>query len=484
MVEARSFNEAQLPEALAASGAPPRGSVAGRRFAVAADHPLTSLTAMNVLQGGGNAVDATIAAAAVNVVTKPNRTHLGGDAFALVWRRRDGEVEGLNAGGRAPMAGTLEAYADGIPRTGPRASTVPGLVDSWLELHARYGSRSLTELLQPAIGFCEEGFPVSLHLSTAMGTLGALPEGPLRRAFTRDGAPYRPGEVLRQPALGRTLRAIASEGRNGFYAGPVGRAIIAAMGAAGGLMTLDDLARPTAHWQTPIRAEYRGHTVYEQALPSQGMILLEALNIAEQSPLGEWGPLSADSVHMMVEATRLAFADLRRHGADPDFEDVPLDRLLSKDYAREVAAAIDMRHASGAAAVPISSDTTSFVVADEEMAVCYIQSVFAAWGSRFYVPEAGVLMNNRMTGFNLDPGSANCLAPGKRTVHTLNNFLVIKDGRLVIGGGTPGADFQVQTNLQVISAVVDGGLDLQAAVDLPRWATATGGRLSIESRAP
>jgi gamma-glutamyltranspeptidase/glutathione hydrolase len=484
MVQARGFNEAQLPDALPHSGAPPRGSISGRRFAVATDHPLASLTAMSVLQSGGNAVDATIAAAAVNVVTKPNRTHLGGDAFALIWRRATGEVEALNAGGRAPVAASPELLGDGIPRTGPRASTVPGLVDSWIEMHSRHGSRPLSTLLEPAIGFCEEGFPVSLHLSTAMATLAAVPEEPLREVFTKSDAPYAHGETFRQPDLGRTLRAIGERGRDGFYAGAVGHAIAEAMSSSGGLVTLEDLAGPAAHWQTPIATTYRGHTVYEQPPPSQGMILLEALSIAEEFPLGDWGASSPDATHAMVEATRLAFADLRRHGADPDFEKVPVERLLSKDYARDRAARIDMARTSKHEGVPIASDTTSFVVADEEMAVCYIQSVFAPWGSRFVIPGTGILMNNRMTGFSLDAASPNCLAPAKRTVHTLNNFLVVKDGRLVVGGGTPGADFQVQTNLQVITAVVDGGMDLQAAVDLPRWATSTGGRLSIESRAP
>jgi gamma-glutamyltranspeptidase/glutathione hydrolase len=214
------------------------------------------------------------------------------------------------------------------------------------------------------------------------------------------------------------------------------------------------------------------------------MILLEALKTVGHFPLGDWGITSADSVHVMVEATRMAFADLRRHGADPDFESVPVERLLSDDHTAALASSIDMRRANLAEAVPISSDTTSFVVADESTVVCYIQSIFSPGGSRVVIPGTGVLMNNRMTGFSTDPASPNCLAPGKRTVHTLNNFLVVKDGRFVVGGGTPGADFQVQTNLQVIAGVIDWGLDLQSAVDTPRWATSTGGRLSVESRMP
>ena len=480
-----ALTAAQQPPALPGLEAPRRGPAMGRRFAVATDHPLASVTAAAVIEAGGNAVDAAIAAAAVNVVVKPNRTHLGGDAFALVWRRDTGEVAGLNAGGRAPLTATPGAFAGGIPRTGPRASTVPGLVDSWQELHARYGSLPLPRLLEPAVRFCEEGFPVSLHLSAGMASLTGRAEGDLARVFLKaDGSAYAAGETFRQPELAETLRAIAAEGREGFYGGRTGRAIAEAMRAAGGLMTLDDLARPTAHWQEPLRTDYHGCAVFEQAPPSQGIVLLEALNVAECFPLAEWGMTSADSVHVLAEATRLAFADVRAHVGDPDFVDAPTARLLSKAHAAELATRIDLRRAGAATQVAIASDTTSFVVAAGEMAVCYIQSVFAPWGSRFVVPGTGILMNNRMTGFSLDPASPNVVAPGKRTLHTLNNFVAVKDGRLVVAGGTPGADFQVQTNLQVIAAVVDWGLDVQAALDSPRWATATGGRLNVETRFP
>jgi gamma-glutamyltranspeptidase/glutathione hydrolase len=339
--------------------------------------------------------------------------------------------------------------------------------------------------LQPAISFCEDGFPVSLHLATGMASLPRAQDDALKAAFLNaKGAPYQTGETFRQPELAESFRAIASDGRNGFYAGRVGKAIAEAMAKAGGLIGLDDLSEPTARWQEPLVSSYRGCNVFEQALPSQGLILLIALNVVERFPIADWGLTSPDSVHVMVEATRLAFADVRRHAADPDFEPVPTEWLLSEEHGGELAATIDLKRATAGAGVPIASDTTSFVVADEKMAVCYIQSVFSPWGSQFVIPGTGILMNNRMTGFHLDPASPNRLVPKKRTVHTLNNFLVVRDGRLVIGGGTPGADFQVQTNLQVIAGVVDWGLDLQAAVDSPRWATSGGGRLSVESRAP
>ncbi len=467
--------------------APQRGPVFGSRCAVATDHPASALTGMNVLQRGGNAIDAAIAAAAVNVVVKPYATHLGGDAFVLIWHRKSNTVECLNAGGLAPHRATLDEYAGAIPTRGPRASTVPGLVDAWCELHARHGSLPLSELLAPAIDLCQSGFPVSLHLATAISALAASnPRGEIARLFLHDGKPYRPGATLRQPELANTLRAIATDGRDGFYSGRTGRAICDAMAHAGGLVDAEDLAPASgglARWHEPIAISYRGCTVYEQAPPSQGIILLEALNIIEQFPIAGWGLTSADSAHVMIEAIKLAFEDTRRYLADPDVEDVPIDMLLSKEHAAMRAKEIDLSRARGTA-VPAGSDTTSFVVADEDTAVCFIQSIFAAWGSGFAIPGTGVLMNNRLTGFSTDPSHPNRLVPGKRTVHTLNNFLVVRDGELVVGGGTPGANFQVQCNLQTVAGAVDWRFDLHSAINAPRWAVQNDGAVAIESRFP
>ena len=474
---------------LAGVEAPPRGPVYGSRFAIASEHPAASLAGMNTLQHGGNAIDAAIAASAANVVVKPYATHLGGDAFVLIWQRRSGAVECLNAGGRAPHRATLDEFPKGIPGLGARASTVPGLVDAWCELHARHGSRPLGELLAPAIELAERGFPVSLHLAVMMSALATssagTPDAEIRRVFLRpDGSPYRPGAAFRQPELAETLRAIAADERDGFYGGATGRAIAEAIAGAGGLIDEDDLEDATAHWREPASTTYRGCTVYEQALPSQGMIVLQALNIVEQFPLVEWGLASADSAHVLIEALRLAFADARRYYADPQVEHVPVEQLLSKEHARELAAEIDLARATERAPAPAGSDTTSFAVADEDTAVCFIQSVFAPWGSGFVVPGTGVLMNNRLTGFSTDPQHPNRLAPRKRTVHTLNNFLVVRDGELVIGGGTPGADFQVQCNLQTIVAAVDWRLDAHSAISAPRWGVQQDGAVAMESRFP
>lgn len=483
-----------LPGAAPGSGnlpwveAPRRGPVYGSRFAVATDHPLASLAAMNILQRGGNAADAAITASAVNVVTKPFATQLGGDAFMLVWRRSTNTVTCLNAGGRAPLKATLERFSNGIPTLGAASSTAPGLVDAWMQLHQTYATLPLDVLLKPAIELAEEGFPVSTRLHDAMTLLPSLnapQEAELRRIYLMDGRrPYAEGETLRQPDLAATLKLIVAEvERHGFYEGPTGAAITKAMQEAGGVLDQEDLLQPAAEWHDPIVSTYGGCDIYEQAPPSQGIILLEALNIVEQFPLAEWGPANPDSTHAMLEATKLAFADRLRYWADPlVVEGVPVETLLSKEHAQRRAKEIDLKRAGAPGPAVLNSDTTEFVVGDGDMAIAFIQSVFAVWGSRFVVPGTGVLMNNRLAGFSADPEHPNRLEPGKRAVHTLNTFLALRDGQLVIGGGTPGADFQVQSNLQTVVGALTWGLDLQSAIDAPRWLSLAGGRVAIERR--
>lgn len=483
-----------LTESLPGLDAPRRGPVFGSKYIVAADHHLASQAAIDIMKRGGNAADAAVAAAAVNVVTKPHRTHLGGDAFALVWRRGEhNTVEALNAGGRAPNAATLDKFPSGIDVTGPRASSVPGLVDAMLELHVSFGTFNFDKLLEPAIQLAEEGFPVSQRLSGAMQMLAAGPdarkglEGPhfdtLRSIFLKNGRPYEPGETLRQPDLAATLRRLVLDAREGFYEGETAKLIADGMSAAGGLITLDDLSKQTAHWHEPLKTTYRDIEVHEQALPSQGIILLEALNIVENFPLAEWGPLSPDSLHVLIEATKMAFADSHAYAADPEVgETVPVEQLLSKEHGRARAAEIDMKRAGKAGPAMLKTDTTEFVVGDRELGIAFIQSVFSPWGSGFMLPGTGILMNNRLRGFNTDPGHPNALAPGKRTMHTLNTFMAFRDGQMICGGGTPGGDFQVQANLQTLVSIVDWGMDLQTAVDAPRWVTLGEGELVLEGR--
>jgi len=477
-----------LPGAESIDGvwAPNRGPVYGKRYAVATDQPIASLTAMEVMQKGGNAADAIIAASAVNIVTKPYFTQLGGDAFSLIWRRSDNAIDGLNAGGRAPQKATAERYGDGIPTRGVLTNTIPSYVDGLLEMHTRYATLSIDTLLAPAIRLCEEGFAVPMRFSGAMERLNRL-QGrefdEIKRVFLKDGKAYAPGEVLRQPELGASLQRIVDEGREGFYEGETADLILKAMSEFGGLIEKKDLAQEQAHWQEPIMTTFGGCDVYEQPLPSQGIVMLMALNIVENFPLAEWGIGSPDALHVMIEATRLAFADSRRYAADPDFEDVPVEALLSKDFGRRRAAEIDITRAKMPAPASLGSDTTEFVAGDADMAIAFIQTVFSGWGSAFMIPGAGILMTDRMRGFSLEPGAANRLVPGKRTVHTLNTFFALRDGEGVLAGGTPGRDFQVQNNMQTLVGHLCWGLNPQQAVDMPRWVT-FGDQIAVEARFP
>jgi gamma-glutamyltranspeptidase / glutathione hydrolase len=467
--------------------APNRGPVYGMKYAVASDQPLASLQAMETMRKGGNAADAIIAASAINIVTKPYFTQLGGDAFSLIWRQTDGSVDALNAGGRAPKQATPEKFPDGIPKRGPLTNTVPSYVDGLLELHTRYATLSIDTLLEPAIRLAEDGFAVPMRLSGAMHNLTRLQGREFdetKRIFLKDGAPYEPGDILRQPELSKTLQRIVDGGREGFYDGETAELITKAMSEFGGLLAQDDLREPQAVWGDPIMTTFAGCNVYQQPLPSQGLILLMALNIVEHFPLADWGPASPDALHVMVEATRLAFADSRRYSADPDFEEIPLEALLSKEHGRKQAARIDMKRAQQPVAASFGSDTTEFVAGDEDMAVVFIQTVFSGWGSSFMIPGAGILMTDRLRGFSLDPDAANRLVPGKRTVHTLNTFVALReDGSVALAGGTPGRDFQVQNNLQTLVGTLVWDLNPQQAVDMPRFVT-FGDKLALEGRFP
>jgi gamma-glutamyltranspeptidase/glutathione hydrolase len=341
----------------------------------------------------------------------------------------------------------------------------------------------MADALAPAIGYARDGFAVSRELELLLrGTQGMFTKYTgLAAALYVNGAPPRMGQVLRQPALADTLGAVARGGRGALYEGPIARRIAEGVQAAGGLITTEDLATHAADVLEPLSVDYRGYTVYETPPNSQGLILLEELNIIEGYDVAGWGHLSADAIHHMVEAKKLAFEDRHRFACDPSFADFDPTRLLGKEHAAARRGQIDPSQARAAAIPAASSDTTSFVVADGDGNYCsFIQSLFAPFGSAICLPELGIIMNNRMCGFSLDPAHPNVLAPGKRTMHTLNTYMVFRDGKPYLIGNTPGADYQVQTNLQVITGVLDFALDPQAAVDAPRWGDTPAGLLVEE----
>jgi gamma-glutamyltranspeptidase len=468
-----------------------RPVVAGRNGMVCAGHPLAAEAGISMLRRGGTAADAALAVAAALNVVEPNMSGVGGDGFIMVYDAASGQIQVMNATGPAPTCATREAYLDdGIPMKGIRSVSVPGLVSGWLQVHTRFGRLTLRDVFSPAIDLAANGFPISRKLATSMADEPAFRTFPSSRAiFTRDGAPLAPGDVLVQTDLAETFAIIADEGEDAFYRGRIADAIHRCAEEQGGLITGDDLAAYRARWQDPISTDYRGYTVFEAPPNSSGHVLLQMLNLVEPFDLADSGANSVRSVHLMVEAKKLAFADREAFLADPDFVDVPIEGLLSKEYAQERMRLIDLNRAAEhveaghpwshqtprqsrrrVRITPDREDTTCFAVVDRwGNAVCQLQSLQTGFGSGLVVPGTGILLNNRMTYWHLDPDHVDCLAPGKRVRHTMNPVMVLRDGQLVLVGGTPGADTQVQSNLQVLTHVLDCGYDVVEAVEAPRW---------------
>ncbi len=445
---------------------------------VATPHYLATMAGVRMLLKGGNAVDAAVAANLALTVVYHRWCSVGGDLFALVWDARTQELRALNASGRAPRAMTPEAFArrglKAIPRYGLLSVTVPGAVDGWHELLSRYGRLDWQDVFQPALEYAEQGFPISAKFTQAIEL-----NRPLLAQFPTTGAIFapggripQPGERFRQPDLARSLRAIAEGGRDVFYTGEVGRAIAAFCQANGGFLNLDDLAAHRSNWVTPISTTYRGYQVYEFPPNSQGLAALEMLNILEGFDLAALGHHTPDYLHLLIEAKKLAFADRDRYISDPDFVEIPLDRLLSKDYAAELRAHIDpQRAAPPAQPGNLSEGDTIYLCAvdDEGNAVSLIQSLFYGFGSGVVAGDTGILLQNRGSYFSLNPTHANYLQPGKRTMHTLTPAMIFQDGQPFIVLGTMGGDAQPQIHVQMISNMLDFGMNVQEAISAPRW---------------
>jgi len=464
---------------------PVREPTLARRGAVASAHQYASAAGLEVLRDGGNAIDAAVATAAVLMTVKPWSGHLGGDAFMLFHHAPSGKTVALNGNGAAPGAATLDYYRalGGIPESGLPASTVPGVVRCWATALERYGTRPLGELLQPAIEYAEHGVPISMQIQRVLSS----PDLDLAGFLARNGNVLSIGERMRQPGLAMSLRRIAQFGPDEFYTGELTDMMVHYSEAHGGLFSHDDFAAHQTEETAPLSITYRSYTVYEQPLPSQGIIVLLALKILEQFDLAGLGHASAATTHLLVEALKLAFEDRMRYCGDPRFSDAPLEWLLSEEHAREQAARIDLKVARRSfVPEPVHPDTTYLCTADEQgTMVSYIHSLFGGCG--VVLGDTGVWMNNRMLGFNLEAGHPNCVAPGKRPMHTLNEYLVQRDGQTVLAGGTPGGHWQVQTNVQALTGILDFGLDVQQAIEAPQFAMGTqmeagDPTLNIESR--
>ena len=440
----------------------------------ATGHPLATAAALEVLGAGGNAVDAALAAAAVTWVVLPMMCGPGGDAFALVYDPREDEVLGVGSGGMAPAAATPEWFKDRghdlLPFDGPLSVGVPGAVGALDELAQRYGRLEFVDHFASAIRHAERGHPVSgpaaKHYAAWRSRLAADPES--SRIYGSVGE----GSLLVQADLAGSIEAIATGGARAFYQGSLAESIAAYMREAGGLLTADDLAANCVDVYDPPSIDYRGHRVFETAPPSQGFVVLEELQIVESFDLASLPPEGDEAIHLLVEAKKLAVEDRNAYAGDPRHVNWDLAGLLSDEHAARRASLIDPARSRTAQAVSAAGgDTTYLCVVDRDgMAVSLVHSLSAGFGAGVTVPGTGILLNNRAgRGFALAEGHPNRIAPRKRTMSTLNCYLVTRNGKPAWVGGTPGGDGQIQWNLQLLNRVLDHGQDPQAAVAAPRW---------------
>jgi gamma-glutamyltranspeptidase/glutathione hydrolase len=473
-----------------------RSMVISQQGIAATSQVLASQAGAQILARGGSAVDAAIAANAVLAVTEPLMDGLGGDMFAMYWDAKTGKLTGINGSGPAPrgLSPAFLAKHDfkTMPGSGIHSVTVPGAVDGWFRMHERFGKLPWKELFGAAIGYAEQGFPVPEGMYEIWSTQQSIKElkanDESARVFLPGGRPPQLGEVFRNPDLGRALRLIAEKGSEVYYKGEISAAILKTSQKLGGTMTAQDLASFTSEWVTPISTDYRGWRVYELPPNGDGMAALEMLNIMETSPAAVEGAYSAPEWHERIEAMKLAYSDLRRYDADPRTYDVPLGRLLSKEYARTRAALINPRKANCTVepGEPVTGDTTYLTVVDKDgNIVSWIQSIYSHFGSRVTVDGMGFILHNRGAGFSLNPKQPNVLAGGKRPVHTIIPAFMER-GDEHIGFGIMGGAVQPLAHAQFVSNLVDFGMNVQAALEAPRFAknNADGCNVALEFRLP
>lgn len=444
-----------------------RGIVYAKRGGAAASQPLAVSAALKILEAGGSFIDAGIALSAVISVLEPGASGLGGDLFLVTHHAQSNENLAFNGSGEAPHSANRDEFDNEIPLHGYKASTVPGVVSGWFAAHERYGSLPMEQLLAPAIAYAEDGFPANEGFIRRMNK--HREEFPETKLFDELGLSpnLKLGEVVTNKDLAWLLKEIVRGGREAFYSGSIAEKISS---GTNGWFNDTDLTSHTTRVTAPLSINYRNFIVHGNPPPTQGMILMEELLIANtfhKSTMSQ-----ADWLHMQVEAKKIAFTDRNSIIADPEVTPVDVQSILNPAHIASRAAGIDMTRAENQNVSPIEgSDTTYFLVADGDgNAVSWIQSVFHGFGASWVVPGTGMILNNRLTGFNLDPSSPNFIAPGKRPAHTLQAFTVTNpDGSLKYVGGTPGANVQVQTNFQLVTGLIDEGMSVQEVAEAPRW---------------
>jgi len=478
-----------------------RSPVYSHNGIVATSQPLASAAGLEILAKGGNAADAAVAAGAALNVTEPTSTGIGGDMFALYYSADTKQITALNGSGRAPAALTLDrlkkdgfSTCHGLPPFHAHTVTVPGACAGWFDLLEKHGSLSMFEILAPAIRLAREGFPVAplTSYSWQRGAQNQLKSAPNGQELTIDGRGPKPGEMFRNPNLARTFEQVARGGRDAFYQGEIAAAIVSVINEAGGCLSAEDLATHTSTWEQPISVTYRGLRVYECPPNGQGITALIALNILEGFDVRAHASLSTEHLHLMIEALRLAFADSRWYVADPKFSNVPVEELLSKEYANERRKLIDRNRAiiDPTRGTPVASSGTVYLsVVDKFGNACsFINSNYWGFGTGIVPKGFGFTLQNRGHNFNLDPNHPNALEPRKRPYHTIIPAMVTReDGSLYASYGIMGGFMQPQGHVQVLSALVDHGLDPQSALDLPRVCIdveEAGGQVALEEGIP
>lgn len=464
-----------------------RSEVIARHGMAATSHPLATQVALDVLKAGGSAVDAAIAANAALGLMEPTGNGIGGDLFAIVWDAETKKLHGLNGSGRSPLGldrATLMAEVEKlgrstIPPRGLLPISVPGTVDAWFELHAKFGRLPMAEVLAPAIRYAREGFPVTEYIAYLWGHgVQAAQEdkfpGAFLQTFAPAGAAPRKGDIFRNPDLAATYELLATQGRDAFYRGPVAEKIDAFMREHGGWLRKVDLEKHTSTWVEPVSVNYRGYDVYELPPNGQGIAALQMLNILEGYDLAAMGFNSADALHVMIEAKKLAFEDRAKFYADPEFSKIPLQGLLSKAYAAERRALIDPDRAGRTydAGNPALHDGDTIYLCTADAAgnmVSLIQSNYRGMGSGIVVPGTGFGLQDRGEMFTLQEGHANDYAPGKRPFHTIIPAFVMKDGQPWLAFGVMGGSMQPQGHVQILVNLIDHGMNLQEAGDAARW---------------
>jgi len=470
-----SFKHGDRPAANSQGG---RSPVLALNGMVATSQPLAAVAALAVLREGGNAIDGAITAAAVLNVVEPMMTGIGGDMFCIAYMQSDKKPIALNGSGWSGTRGSIDFFqsrgVQAMPTTGMQTVSVPGAVAGWFKLHEKYGKLPMQRLLAPAIQYAEEGFPVSEIIAgqwqRAEAVLRATPDA--SRTYLFDGRAPRHGEVFQNPALARSLRLISEQGRNAFYKGEIAQKLIDFSEKNDGLLVPSDLADFDASWVEPSHISYRGYELYEIGENTQGTTALEMMNIIEGFDLKEAGHNSADYVHLMVEAKKLAFADRDAYIADPRKSDVPLHHLLSKSYAEERRRLIDRNRAmpSPRPGIIEHGDTVYLTVVDRDRnAVSFINSIFFSFGSGMVAGDTGIVLQNRGSLFELDPYHPNRIEPRKRPFHTLIPAMLLKDNKPYFSFGVMGGDMQPQGHAQVLVNLIDFGMDAQQAGEAARF---------------